>query len=127
MTTPRSSNDPTMYITQGSIWRRLVRWFDKDGNPVNLTGREGRLVIRQPSSDPDPILVLTSDPAAGIIMGGVTGEIEIVIGANVALDLPVGKFKFDFKVYYPGQPALDKILIPNGNAIVAVTRQQAYP
>jgi hypothetical protein len=81
---------------------------DVDGNPTmgtpyDLTGCTARMQIRQRYGSPvliDLEDVLTS-AEAGIMLGGVTGEISIHISDEQTEPLTIKKGKYDLKIFYP--------------------------
>lgn len=64
-------------LTQGATLRRTFTWTI-DGDPVDLTGCTARATIRATATSAgDPKLALTS--GSGLTLGGVSGEVEMVI------------------------------------------------
>jgi len=73
-----------LIIQTGTDWQRVVTYRNPDGTLFNLTGYEARMQVRPAVLSETTILSLTSDPAAGITMGGALGTITLDI-ANADL------------------------------------------
>lgn len=112
-----------MNIVRGATYQRTVTWKDSDGNPINLTGRSGRLVIRENYAAATPLIVLTSTPAAGLTLGGVAGTVVIRIGADVTETLPTGRFVFDLALSLDVDPTEVDILFQGNTATVHASAQ----
>lgn len=81
-----ASTDPTMRVTQGLTYRRLVTW-DRPGVPSDYTAH---LVVRR-RYDAATTLIDVSSPVS-LVMGGVAGAITVNIKltpVQTAL-LPIG-------------------------------------
>jgi hypothetical protein len=68
-------------IWQGTVFD-VTLTFRIDGVPVDLTGYEARMKIRA-KADGGEVASLTSNPAAGITLGGAAGTIRLYISALV--------------------------------------------
>lgn len=111
-----------MSIVRGATYQRTVTWKDSDGNPINLTGRSGRLVIRPTYAAAEPLAVLTT-PAGGLTFGGVAGTIVIRIGADVTETFPVGMYVFDLAITLDADPTEVDILFQGNKATVHASAQ----
>lgn len=114
-----------MTIVRGATYQRTITWKDSDGNPINLTGRSARLVIRVAYEAALPLIELTSNPAAGLTLGGVLGTIVVRIGADDTADLPVGTFVFDLALTLDADPTEVDILFQGNRAVVRPSAQAA--
>lgn len=84
---------------QGKTWSKTLI-YKIGGTPFDTTGWEARMMVRR-NYDSTPVISLTSNPAAGITLGGVTGEITFFVGADDMKDL-AGNYVFDLELYDPG-------------------------
>jgi hypothetical protein len=86
-------------IEQGATFNLTIRWKDKDGDPIDLTGFDARMQIRK-SFASDEIVSLTSDD--GITLGGALGTIEINIDADTTEELDIRRGVFDLELINAG-------------------------
>lgn len=68
-----------LVIPTGTDWTRTFTYKNPDGTLFNLTGYQARMQVRSAVRAETAILSLTSDPAAGITMGGSLGTITVNI------------------------------------------------
>ncbi len=72
-----------------------------DGAALDLSGYEARLVARIKRTDATPVINLTSDPVAGLVVepGGAKGLITMVMTPTqtAALDFKIAKY--DLEIY----------------------------
>lgn len=67
-------------VVQGADWSVTLTVSDENGNPKDLSGYSAKMQVRaEPNSS--VLIELTSTPAAGITVTGVSGTIGIVMTA----------------------------------------------
>lgn len=83
-----SADNYPITIVTGEAFRDGWEYRDAAGDLVDLTGFEARAQARvNPNTSTLPVVDLTSDPAAGITLGGVAGTIDVFVGADVTAEL----------------------------------------
>ncbi len=65
-------------IEQGTTYRQTFTWQDANGVPIDITGWTARMQIRATKESVTFLEELTT-ANAGIVIGGITGTVEIVI------------------------------------------------
>lgn len=84
---------------QGSTFSKLLT-YKLDDAPVDITGYEARLQIREFFYSPDPVLNLTD--SAGITLGASAGTISILIDAATTASLIPGDYVYDLELVAGG-------------------------
>ena len=84
-------------IQQGATNIRVARWYDVNGDLVDLTTYTGAMQVRRTIDSPDVLLTLTTENG-GITLGGALGTITLNITSTVSTLLPVGKFVYDLEM-----------------------------
>lgn len=83
----RRSIELNIEVDKGSTFRNTVTWRvgDSEANaqPVDLTGATARLMVRASVNDAT-VLHEMNDVDGSIILGGATGEIELLITAPIS-------------------------------------------
>lgn len=89
--------------------------------PVNLTGYTARMDIRETREDTDPLLSLTTENG-GITLGGVNGQISLLISATDTAALDVDTAVYDLELISAGGIVTRLV---SGNIVVSkeVTRE----
>jgi hypothetical protein len=77
MTAP---TDYALTIYAGTTFELHLAWKDAAGAAIDLTGYSARMQMRKKQSAADTVFSLAS-PAAGIVLGGAAGTIDVVLGA----------------------------------------------
>lgn len=96
-----SSATPTkLTCQQGATFTRTMTW-SIDGVPVDLTDFTAAMQVKATYSSSTALVTLTSSPAAGITLGGVTGVITITIDAVDTADIPAGTYVYDLEMTGP--------------------------
>lgn len=80
---------------QGSTFSRTLT-YSINSSPVNLTGYQARLQIREYHYSDDFIASLTE--ASGITLGGSAGTIDIVIAASTTQNFAPGTYVYDLEL-----------------------------
>jgi hypothetical protein len=80
---------------QGSTFTRTLT-YKIDDSPVDLTGYEARLQVREYHYSDDFVVNLTDND--GITLGGSAGTIDIVIDATTTQDLVPGSYVYDLEL-----------------------------
>lgn len=68
-------------IEQGATFEKKLTWTDANGNPIDLTGYDARMQVRKKKTNQTVLLDLNLGNG-GLILGGVTGTIELFISAS---------------------------------------------
>lgn len=93
--------DYDLLIEQGATFELSIVWKDDAGTPIDITGYSARMQIRK-TYDDAPIISLTSNVGGGIVLGGVSGTIDITIGASVTDDITILRGKYDLELELAG-------------------------
>lgn len=80
-------------MRQGDTYKRTLTWLVNKA-PVNLTGYDARLQIREDADDATPAL----DASDYLTLGGTAGTIEVEIPAEETADLDAGRYVYDLEV-----------------------------
>ena len=84
---------------QGSTFSRALT-YKLDEDPVNLTGYDARLQIREFSYSQDFILGLDSSAGStNIYTGGSAGTINVYIQPGLTKDFVPGNYVYDLEIY----------------------------
>ena len=84
---------------QGSTFSKSLT-YKLDDDPVNLTGYDARLQVREFFYSPDPVLSLTN--ASGITLGASAGTISVLIDAATTASLIPGDYVYDLELVAGG-------------------------
>lgn len=96
-------------IDQGTTFSEKVVW--KTGAlkiPVDLTGCTANAQIREKIGS-DSILLELSTVNGGIILGGITGEIEFYLPPIITNDISWKHGVYDMKIYFPNGKIIKKL------------------
>lgn len=94
--TPGKAN---LLCPQGSTFTRTLT-YKIDNSPVDLTGYEARLQVREYHYSDDYVINLTD--VSGITLGGSAGTIDILIDANTTQELVSGEYVYDLELVAGG-------------------------
>lgn len=83
----------SLKLRQGDTYKRTLTWI-VNKTPVNLTGYDARLQIREDPDDATPAL----DASDYLTLGGAAGTIEVEIPASETADLEPGRYVYDLEV-----------------------------
>ena len=84
---------------QGSTFGRSLVYLDSDGTPVDLSGYEAELTVRETyTSDQVLIAVSSEGTAPGIVLGGTAGSIVVSVGAVTMAAVPAGVYVYDLEL-----------------------------
>ena len=112
-------------INQGATFKFPLLWQDtqKPPQPIDITGRNARMHIRQDIADTSTLLELT-DANGRIILGGAAGTIEIKLTAAETSAITWDYGVYDLELYYDdaGEEVVDKLIRGNISVIKEVTR-----
>ena len=81
-----AASNKNFYLEQGSNWERLIVCKDNTGTVVPIVGASAILTARISPADV-PLLLLTS--AAGIVVNGAAGSMDITISAALSSAISV--------------------------------------
>lgn len=112
----------TMQMWQGATWHYELTWSTGDPSaPVNLTGYEARMQVREEIDSTDTILDLTSLIGGAITLGGAAGTIELDLSATATAEVTPGTHVYDLELE-SGAGVVTRLL--QGNFVVSaeVTR-----
>ena len=108
-------------IEQGATFRKVLTWTDNLGNPIDITGFTARMQIRQALKDPTPIISLTTENG-GIVLGGVTGEIELYISDGDTEAMTIQKGVYDLELEAGGGGDVTRLVEGKVTMSLEVTR-----
>lgn len=84
---------------QGSTFTRTLT-YKIDDDPVNLTGYNARLQVREFSYSKVPVISLDSaSSSANMYLGGSAGTIDVYIDPAVTEELVPGTYVYDLEIY----------------------------
>lgn len=83
---------------QGSTFTRTLT-YEIDDSPVDLTGYESKLQVREYHYSDDFVVGLTD--SSGITLGASAGTIDIVIDADTTRELVPGNYVYDLELISP--------------------------
>lgn len=89
--------DGRPYIEQGATFNQRLVYKDSNGLVVDLTGHIARMQIRANLLAPTVLLELTTENG-GIVLGGNTGTIDLLISAEATAALTWTKGVYDLEV-----------------------------
>ena len=95
-------------IAQGSDWYINFQYEDSNGNPINLTNYTAQMQFR--SLPNDPIVALTLDTTAGIVITGLSGLIQVHATANQTGSMSAGYYYYDLEVTAPTTNIVTRII-----------------
>jgi hypothetical protein len=95
-----TSGEAKITLEQGATFDHTLTWT-AGGTPVDLTGYTARMQIREEFDSADPVVSLTSSPAAGLTLGGTAGTIRIVITDEQTAALTIEAGVVDLEVQAP--------------------------
>jgi len=76
-------------LEQGVTYRRQLLWkHSAEGDPVDLTNYSARMHVRRYAESGEVLVELTSEPPAGITLGGAAGTIYLELTAAQTQALP---------------------------------------
>lgn len=122
-----------MKMIRNGTYRRRVTWRNPtvngvQGTPRDLTGRSATLVVRATPTSATPMFTLTSNPPAGLTLGGVTGTIDIRVTAAQTSTLTIGQtFHYALVVTLDADPTNERDIILIDKASVRGTALAVYP
>lgn len=70
-----------LVIEQGATFNKRLTWKDSDGVPIDLTGYDARMKIREFTDSPSTLVSLTVANGR-IFLGGALGTIDLFIRAT---------------------------------------------
>ena len=87
-------------IEQGATFDLEIRYKDANGDPVDLTGYDARLQIREFIYSQNFVLGLdSSESLNNIYTGGSAGTIDINIQPEITKDFVPGNYVYDLEIY----------------------------
>lgn len=123
-TTTSALTGTPMRLVQGAVYRRRVTWKDSAGNPRDLTGRTGTIVLRRNLHDATGLLTATG--GTSVVLGGAAGTIDLRLGADRTILLPPGTWVWALAVALDADPTEQEILL-SGPAYVRATALLVAP
>lgn len=90
-------------VTQGMTFARTMYWRLRDQvTPIDLTGLQARMQVRDGADNLFALVTLTSSPAAGLTVTPLLGRVDVRIGAEVTATFPVdGDLVYGLEMYDP--------------------------
>ena len=84
---------------QGSTFSRTLT-YKVDSTPVDLTGYEARLQVREYHYSDNFVISLTD--TSGITLGGSAGTIDVLVDATTTTELVPGDYVYDLELIASG-------------------------
>ena len=88
-------------IIKGSRYLKSFIYQDSSKQPIDLTGQSARMQIRERENSPTAELELTTANSR-LVLGGATGQIDMVLGATVTEGLTITNGVYDLEIYDAG-------------------------
>lgn len=86
-------------IIRGSRYLKSFIYQDSSKVVIDLTGLSARMQIRERDNSPDPAEIELTTTNGQIVLGGVTGQIDIILGATETDALMINKGVYDMELY----------------------------
>jgi hypothetical protein len=93
-----SAGQYNFIIEQGSTFQRTLIYKDENGDPVDLTPYDARMMIKAAKADTEAILSLSNETEGGLTLGGAAGTIAILISAEDTEDLDFDSAYYDLEI-----------------------------
>ena len=94
-----------LYIEQGATFNLSFVWnegtSESIGAPVDLTGCEARMQVRQKQQSPVIVDARSDGESPAIILGGATGAVEVTLTADMTDLLNVKSGLYDLEIQFP--------------------------
>ena len=93
------------HLKQGATFSYEILWTKQNlitstiYDPVDLTGFTAKMQLR--FKENDPLIFELSNANGRIILGGITGKINLLINATDSSTILKGKYKYDLKMTSP--------------------------
>ncbi len=87
-------------IEQGATFTLSIVWKDDEGVPIDISDCEARMQIRR-TYDSDPIISLTTESDGGIVLGGVTGSVDVEVDAETTENVEIRRGLYDLEIVFP--------------------------
>ena len=92
-----------LIIEQGATLNLELRYRDSKNLPIDLTGYSGKMQIKSDYADNNPTTYLTLSSSlqpdgTGLVLGGVSGTINIVISAATSSALTFSSGSYDLEL-----------------------------
>lgn len=118
-------------IEQGSSFELTITYTDNNGNPIDLTGWKGRLVVSRKDGNIDTFLTTNTNPLLyKFSINGPTGKLVLQIPPSVTNGYTYGSGKYDLEVesdeeiYTGGGPDVKRLLYGDISIIKRYSRIQ---
>lgn len=90
-----------LLLEQGSVFTLDLIYKDGSGAPIDLTGYQARMQIRQKYSSPDPAALTFSTEDGSIVLGGEAGTIHVEASAEATAGVTIKTGVFDLELIPP--------------------------
>lgn len=87
-------------IEQGATFQLNLIWKDSGGNPIDLTDYTARMQVRQKYTSDEAALSLSTENGT-IVMGGVSGTVNISAPAADTANLSIKTGVYDVEIVSP--------------------------
>jgi hypothetical protein len=110
-------------IIKGSRYLKSFIYQDSSKVPIDLTGLSARMHIRERDNSPDPAEMELTTVNGRITLGGVTGQIDIILGATDTDTITIANGVYDLELYDVGDPDIVDTILEGAVTISdAITR-----
>jgi len=86
-------------IIKGSRYLKSFIYQDTSKVPIDVSGLSARMHIRERDNSPDPAEMELTTTNGRIALGGVNGQIDIVLGATETDTFTITKGVYDMELY----------------------------
>lgn len=107
--TPATLNLPD--IEKGATYRHKLTWYNPDKTLVNLTGCSAKMQVRK-DAGASTLLLELSTQNGGLVLGGVSGTIDIFVSDEDTAGFTWGPAIYDLFI---NQPNGDRIKLCKGS------------
>lgn len=95
-------------IDQGATYSATIRYKNRQGQIVPLTGFQARMQLRL-SPDDSPVVSITTG-GGDMTIDGDAGEVSIALSPSTTDAIPANVYLFDVEIYTPGDEVVHRIM-----------------
>lgn len=94
-----TAKNQSFICEKGTSFQRIVTWLDQDNQPVDVTSYSAKMQVKKDAAS--PLIIELSTANDRINVGGVNGEVELLLTAAETAALAAGDFRYDLEMTSP--------------------------